>query len=358
MATPTFSTTGFSNMAARYFDGKRSQSHDVTLRVIDQSLHLVDTDGQLIRTDALATLHVSERLQHAPRLVSFPDGAQLEITDHAAFAALLTATGFHDPVVSQWQQSWRATLIALCLTLVCVVIGYRWALPKVSAVIAHETPYEWSEALSKQTLLTLEKMWLSPTQLPPSQQAALTQSLQAMVAEQTDLPPLKLLFYRSPRLGANAFALPDGTLIITDELIKLTNNTEEVLAVLAHEVGHVAERHGVRMAVQASFVGFVIGWYLGDISSALATLSGTLLELGYSREFEFEADAYAAELLQQHQRSPRLLANALRKLADTGTPDTAEGTKDEVARRPALGEYFSSHPDTLARITRLEQHAP
>lgn len=52
----------------------------------------------------------------------------------------------------------------------------------------------------------------------------------------------------APQIGANAFALPDGTLVVTDELVELAgDNDDEVLAVLAHELGHIHERHGLRL---------------------------------------------------------------------------------------------------------------
>lgn len=59
----------------------------------------------------------------------------------------------------------------------------------------------------------------------------------------------RLLFRRGGRVGADAFALPSGAIIVTDELIALAKHEYEVVAVLAHEIGHVRNRHGLRHAL-------------------------------------------------------------------------------------------------------------
>ncbi len=59
-------------------------------------------------------------------------------------------------------------------------------------------------------------------------------------------------FRASPIIGANAFALPGGIVIVTDQLMQLAEHDDEILAVLAHEIGHVKHRHVLRGLPQDS----------------------------------------------------------------------------------------------------------
>jgi Zn-dependent protease with chaperone function len=370
-------------LSATYFDGVSSRAQTVQLQVANHTLTLyrpaaqAEDTLQIVRQAALSELRVSERLRHAPRLVTFPDGAHLEVRDGAAFTALLAQTGFNESPVTRWQQSWKATLIAFVVTLIALAAGYRWVLPAVSHGLALQIPPEWTTPISEHTLSVLDKEYMTPSALPAERQQALSHALQALVASEEDLPPLKLVFRQSPKIGPNAFALPDGTIVLTDELVALAQQDVEVLAVLAHEAGHVKHRHGLRLAIQSSFVGFVIGWYLGDVSSVITGVSAALLESRYSRDFEYQADEYGGALLSKHQRSPMLLANMLAKLEQAAADKAKRGHKDdkkgeqgpannqpkpdasteEDSRAAQIGELFSSHPETQARIERLKQQA-
>ena len=101
-------------------------------------------------------------------------------------------------------------------------------------------------------------------------------------------------------MGANALALPGGIIILTDELFKLAENDEQVLAILAHEIGHIEYQHGLRSLFQDSLTALFLAGLLGDMSSVTsvsATLPTILVESRYSREFEQEADQYAVHYL-------------------------------------------------------------
>ena len=63
---------------------------------------------------------------------------------------------------------------------------------------------------------------------------------------------IRIVFRKGGRLGPNAFALPGGTIIFTDEMIMLSEHDDELLAVLIHEIGHVVHRNGMRTIIQDS----------------------------------------------------------------------------------------------------------
>jgi Zn-dependent protease with chaperone function len=77
-----------------------------------------------------------------------------------------------------------------------------------------------------------------------------------------------LNFRKGGSIGPNAFALPDGSLVLTDELVELAANDEAVLGVLGHEIAHVEGEHTLRQLYRAAGVAGFIMLIGGDIGSA------------------------------------------------------------------------------------------
>ena len=157
------------------------------------------------------------------------------------------------------------------------------------------------------------------------------------------------MFRDGQSLGANALALPNGTIIVTDQLVGLAENDEEILGVLAHELGHLKHRHSLRMLIQGSVVGFVLAWYIGDVSTVAAGLPTLLLQARYSRDHEREADRYAATVLKANAISPQRLADMLGRLEASHTECAAENEPSDNAL-----DYMASHPATRERIEALK----
>jgi predicted Zn-dependent protease len=159
--------------------------------------------------------------------------------------------------------------------------------------------------------------------------------------------PSRILFRSSPQIGPNAFALPGGTVIVLDQIVQLADSDEQILGVLAHEMGHINERHALRQMLQASVVGLTMAWYVGDISSLLAAAPTALLETRYSRDYESRADQFAIDMLRSNHISPRYLADMLEKL------EHAHGGKAD--KKDSLMNYLSTHPNTAERIRMLRE---
>lgn len=332
-------------VSADYYDGRSARAHPVTLAVAGGRLTV--TGDSLRRTEAFADLHVSEPMGAAPRLVKFADGAHCEVRDHAGFAGLLAESGHRDGAVVRLQRRWGWAVAAIAITVASVAAGYRWGLPAVSEWLAFKVPDTLVAQLGSSTLALLDESVLTPSALPASRQQALAARFAALAAPDGRKPAYRVLYRDGGPLGANAFALPDGTLVVTDRLVELAGNDEEILAVLAHELGHVDRRHGLRMLIQSSIVGIVVAWYVGDVSNIAAGLPTMLLEAGYSREHERESDRYAAAMLAWNGLSPVRLADLLDKLEADHGDNGKSGTHD----------YLSTHPATQERIDALRGHA-
>ena len=156
-------------------------------------------------------------------------------------------------------------------------------------------------------------------------------------------------FRNAPGIGANAFAIPGGTVVVTDQLIDALDDDREFDAVVAHEIGHQRQRHALRQTLRGSAVAIVAAFFAGDVSSAGAIVIAVptfLLTSHYSRGFEDEADRYAFDLLSAHEESPHWFAEAMRRL------EAAHG-----AHRRGISAYVSTHPDTADRIDAADAAA-
>lgn len=338
-------------IAADYFDGRSSRRQAVTLRIAEGS---VTVEGEFGRRSAqLAQTLIREDAGGGLSTIQFPDGALCEIHDRASFAAQLASAGQRPSAVSSAERHWHLAVAALAGAIVIIVAGYAFALPWIAERIAPMIPATVTRSISDAALQGLDSRLLAPSRLTPRRQQELTAKVAALAGAGARLPPYRLLFRAGPTIGPNAFALPGGDVVILDELLALARRDEDVVAVVAHELGHLEYRHGMRQLLQSAVVSFAVGVYLGDVSTIVAGLTALLLDSRYSREFEGQADAYAGRLLLTRLGSLEPLTEMLRRLEDAHN-------KRDAAHQEApfnVTNMLSSHPDTAARIEALQAMA-
>ncbi|HYD81040.1 MAG TPA: M48 family metallopeptidase [Paucimonas sp.] len=319
---------------AYYFDGATSRRHRVELSV---QAGVAAISGDVQRQAALSELRVSERGRNAPRKVTFPDGAYLEVLDNAALSALLAETGHRDSFVVRMQQSWRLTAAALALTIAVLALGYLHGLPALSRAIAFSLPAKAEQAIGGEVLEFLDKHLLAPTALDAARRTAIETRFRALVPPRADAPPYELVFRKS-KIGPNAFALPSGQIVLTDEIVTLLGDDDAVMGVLAHELGHLHERHLLRRMIESTAIGIAATALLGDVSAVIANIPTLMLDLKYSRDAEREADDYAVAMLRANAIPETKLALVFEKLGGkSGEPPP----------------YLSSHPLSSERIARI-----
>jgi Zn-dependent protease with chaperone function len=247
-------------------------------------------------------------------------------------------------LVHALESSGRTAFIAVVLLVLLMGAGAKWGIPFAASRVANAVPPALAYDLGRGTLQALDKIMLKPSELTDEQKAPLEHEFEGMAAHYPDLP-LTLTFRRG--VGPNAFALPDGTVVATDELVKLAKNDKEVMAVLAHEIGHVHHRHSLRMALESSTVLLLVSTYLGDVTQLTtlsASLPGVYAQAHYSREHETEADTFALEYLDQTGIAHHYFADILRALQKEAGGDAEHGL-----------QYLASHPPTTERIRRFEK---
>jgi hypothetical protein len=325
-------------LQARFLDGRSTRVRHVELSLAGAELVIRGEDVDL--RVPVAQVRVDERLGRAARRLRFPDGTCCEVSDLESLDELLVTMGHRDGWVDRVQRSSRHVLIAGVACVLLAAIGYQWILPWGAAYGARHLPPILGKSLTAQTLSLLDGQILEPSKIAAARRQSLSTEFRALRLPEGGHPQAPLVFRRSVQLGANAFTLPDGTIILLDDLITCVGEDREILAVLAHELGHAHGRHGLQMLLRSSVLGAFLTIYVGDISHLLAAAPAALLQARYSQDFEQQADAYGARLLLLNGLSPALLADALMKLS-AARPDQSKGG------------YLSSHPSTAERLRRL-----
>ena len=333
-------------IAADYFDGRSSRRHAARLDLRGDTVMVEGEFGS--RSAALAAVEICTGTDRTPSTIRFADGAICEIRDSAAWTAELAGAGIGVGAVASAERHWHWALAALAGAVLIVAAIYAYALPWIARQLAPAIPQAATQAISDAVLQGLDARLLAPSKTSPQRQQEIAARVAAL-AGPGQLPAHRLLFRAGPALGANAFALPGGDVVVLDELLALARRDEDVVAVVAHELGHLRHHHGMRQLLQSAVVSFVVGVYLGDVSTVVAGLTTLLLESRYSREFELEADAYAGRLLLPTPASLEPLIDMLLRL-------DAAHAKSRAADRGGLfgvGDLLSSHPDTAGRVSAL-----
>lgn len=332
---------------AYFFDGQSSRRHEVTLVCEIGGRFRIEGAGLALEYP-LAEIRIAPKVGDIPRSLYFPNGAKCEVASESFVERLCEAQGGAGISLALHIMESRLpyALGALVLAVAAVWAGVSFGIPALAEKTASALPESANILLGQGALRALDQTIFSASKLGQSTRNRLTQSFSLITREAGGSYPYRLEFRQGGALGANAFALPSGTVVMTDELVALAHNEEELIGVLAHEVGHVVHRHAMRYVLQNSGVVLLLAAVVGDVSS-ITSLAGALpailVQLKYSRVFELEADDHAVEYLRARNIPTRHFANFLARL---------QGEED--GEPPG---YLSTHPPTGERLARI-MHRP
>ena len=356
-------------LATQWFDGSSPRAQAATVH-IEGGVLVLQTATET-RRYALTQVRWPERRTHGQRQTDLPDGSLVQHADAPAWDAWWQANGLHDSPVVKSMQSWRGAMVAVAGSVLVLAAAWVWGVPWLSSQLAALVPAPIEAAIGQRAYTQLERLFLRPSQLPATQQSELQQAFAGLVqrarraegvdtlAAQAASSPAQwtLHLHDSADLGPNAFALPGGTVVVTDALVKLLQddahprNIDTLLGVMAHELGHLKHRHGLDMMVRASLVGALVGVVLGDASSLLASVPATLVTRAYSRDVERQADAYAAQLLYQSGIAPQVMVRFFERIERGSGPDQGRASS-------LLPIAIASHPNHAERSAFFNNWKP
>jgi len=332
----------------RYFDGRSSAPVEATLEIAADGMVRVHGLPEPVAAPLL-DLEISDRIGNIARRISFADGAVFETHDNDAVDAALDAArdvvGLrHGSGLVHWLESrWHVALASVAGVVVISAAFLIWGVPAIANWAAGVMPASMDQAIGSGTLDVLDRVAFEPSNLPKARQRELETLFTRMTAPLDDGHDYELELRDGGGLGANAFALPSGIVVMTDQLVALSKSDDELRAVLAHEIGHVRGRHALRHLLQAAGITAIATALLGDVSSISGILSAApaLLDAKNSRDFETEADNFARQWLQENHVAESSFDAILCRLSH------AEGS--EAGKKDF--DFFSTHPATGKRAS-------
>lgn len=336
-------------LSGTFYAASSSHATEVSVRLEpDGTLHI--ESPEFTRVEQVGACPLSAPLGRMARHFSLPDGARLEITDIATLAEWEQSAGLRSGMhlVHLLESRWRWVAAAALFLLAFMGVGYIWGLPFAAKRIAMRLPPKIGAVATDQARSIFTRLLdFKPSKLPGGRRQKIEEQFQKMAAvmDPGTQRRYRLEFFAAPI--PNAFALPDGLVCITDELIEKSRNDKEIFGVLAHEIVHVREQHGMRSVLQNSAVFLIWTLMTGDISTVAgmgSALPAMLAESGYSRGFEEEADLGAAAYMVQVGWGTKPLADILQRI------------DPEHAQLGDVGEALSTHPLTEKRVRVLADY--
>lgn len=260
-----------------------------------------------------------------------------ELVDHPATAALNRSRRQR-----RYLRLGTAAAVVAVLLIVPLVLLAGWS--HAVRFAAGQVPASWEEQLGQSAVDEYAAAAGVDCDGPRAQQ--LTRLAAALVEAQGD-SRYDFRFCLSDTEDINAFAVPGGTIVVQQGLIDAADDVDELLGVLAHEIAHVSEQHGVRSVINS------LGWLaalqllFGDasgVAGAVVAAAPLLIHLQYSQSFEHEADTRAVALMEAAGTDPHGLTRFFAKLL-----------KSEAAGGVEMPQFLSSHPATTDRIAAIER---
>lgn len=321
-------------------------------------------------------LKIESRLGNTPREITIHQQGLFVTHDNDGIDDLIHQFKYgqrhniHDPnskikpkqkVISHnWLHRLESHLGIIALSVV-VTITMMWGLftygiPATARYIAFNLP-EFTNQQFGSSLNVLDKTLFDPSELNAERQAEIQALVAPYIAHYAHLKP-KLTFRKG--MGANAFALPSGDIIFTDDFVKITQHDDELLAVFFHELGHLHYKHMTRRALQDTMLTLVVIFITGDLDTLdmLIGLPTLLADLAYSREFEREADRFAMQALGEHNIPLKSFANAMVHLENYYSEHNSEkeGSEENIKQEKysRYTDYLLTHPSTQERIDSVE----
>ncbi len=297
-------------------------------------------------------VRASARLGKLRRRLELPDRSYFETEDNDGVDTMLRAAGHlrRGNWIHRLESSLRWAALSVIVAGISVALLIDYGFPAAATWLAWRTPRPVLIAISDQTLDTMDRLFMQPSTLVPADMRrarALFARVTAVGAQ--DRLRYVLLFRAGNEIGPNAFSLPDGRIVMTDDLFRLAKSDDELEGVFGHEITHADRRHALQMLYEASLIPAAIAMITGDASQfgQIATVLPTLLiRSSYSRRMEQEADDGSAVMMKRIGANPAALGDLLERL-----------NRELCGKEGCSQGWLGSHPDAVLRAARLRAEA-
>lgn len=319
---------------AKYFDGQSSASRQTTIVFNDTMnefcLQTADGTSVVWQLDDLQFEQYDSLLEIRNKNYS---GAILKIDDKD-FSEKLYAVmkqnkriDIHTRLLNLGLS--KITAIAVCL-LGLIVLAYFYVLPPVAEKSATLLPESFDNEIGNMFM----DAFLNENDIDTTK----TKYLEQFAAELNlkNKKPLRFTVVKSKEV--NAFALPNGQIVVFSAILKNMESSDELVALLGHEVSHVNYRHSTKMLCRNLAGYMIVSLLFSDVNGVMAVLADNaqqLHSLSYSRSFEQEADEQGLKILMDNNVNPNGMVKLFEQL--------------EKESKFSIPKIISSHPLTNER---------
>lgn len=313
-----------------FFDGQSSKKLPLSFEVYRKSIIFIENGWQF----SIKEISLSSKIEGVSQTLVLPNGGYCILKASDTLSLKKSIVPFLESKV-------KYTIFSVILMVAIVAFALSYGSAWSAKMVANLLPRDALSSLSQKSLLFLKESYLEPSKLPLQTKEYLRKTCNQIAPKGLHV---KLHFYRSSLLKANAFALPSGDIVLLDDLVYLDKDKDllGIIGVLAHEIGHVKRRHTLQSIVRGSIVGVLVAYFIGDYSTIITTLSAGLITFSYSREFEKEADDEAIGIMKKNNYSLKPLVLLFEEIS-----------KQNRVRQQ---EIFSTHPLFKKRIEKIKHH--
>ena len=360
------STDRMNSISVIFYDGVVSKPLQAQLSSVDHDSILISYHEQ---NDLRKKIFKSEQMTFIGALGKKCPVIELNNDARIEFQTIDIPEWLPIPQKEFQQKIWkleRTPALILFSVVFVLALGFstlKWGIPFASKVVAFQLPENALQSIGQKAEDYIVNDWTSPTKLAKGQQEQIKREYLTKIAEGR---PAKLIFREGGKIGANALALPNNTIIVTDQLVEMAHSDQEILGVLAHEQGHLVERHSLQQALSSLGFSILLVAVTGDSSDLMTSLPVAILGAGYSRQFEQQADLYALKLMDKNHIEVSHFANFLQRMEDeeivaeqkssqkagqTENKDQqAASTAQDRSSMASVLDALSSHPATAERV--------
>lgn len=334
-------------ISATFFDGERGIAFPVTIQSVDQNLRIQFDSGMRPIDWPIDDLRLTEEVHKGQPVRlrrSRQDPARLVIEDERAADDLLRMSRSLRRRDYRHRAATKRAIFWVGMLGLAVVAVWR-GLPLAAEPIASMVPLKWEEALGrtvkKQVSLLIGGK--GKTCDGVAGHRALRKLVGRLGATMKHRYTFRITVINSKLV--NAAAAPGGYIIIFRGLIDKSNGPEALAGVLAHEIGHVIERHGTENIVKVLGLSAILSTMTGNTSGVVGestAIATNLIAKGYSRDAEREADEIAIRMLNRTNIKGAGLVSFFQRVA------AKQGSSQ------GLGTYLSTHPDSKTRAARIK----
>ncbi|GAB1621379.1 M48 family metallopeptidase [Agarivorans albus] len=327
-------------ITGKVFVENSSVSRAAKLHCSDEGwLELSDEFGAI--RAPVSELDIAMSIGSQTRAIGFSNGSRFVADEPRRLNSWLDKQG-QGSLLKTLERNVLMIILAFVVSAAAIYAAASQGLPWLSHYLASKVPVSISQELGERTLQQFETLGFSETEINPEQRQAIEQNFNGLV-EQIDSLPMqpKLYFYRMGD-DANAFALADGSIVVTDQLVKLLDSPEQLNGILLHELAHVAHNDVMANLVRSALISTAVVLVVGDSSllvDGLVSAAVLGVSLGYSREAEQQADLFACHWSKQLDLPQDQLLAGYQHLFE-----------DHESHIPT---WISSHPGDEERLRRL-----